>query len=71
MIYIYSKQGCLKCEQLKQTYDVQGIHYIEREATRLEKRELMDDIDVDGFIQLQNQHGVLPVEVTYNGQAKT
>ncbi len=68
MKYIYSKQGCPKCEQLKKSYDVQGIHYIEREASRLtQRRGEMDDIDVDGFILLQNQHGVLPVEVTCKG----
>lgn len=65
MIYIYTKDKCGDCIELKQGYEAEGIKYIERDADRL-KNPMgdVDDIDKMAFAQLASQNMVFPVEVT-------
>lgn len=64
MKYIYTKDMCLACEELKERYDAQGINYIERDGDRLKTPATdRDSIDVDAFVQLSIQNMQFPVEV--------
>ncbi len=65
MKYIYTKDMCSACVELKEKYKAKGTEYIERDAVRLEAPgNDVDDIDKMAFAQLANQNMDFPVEVT-------
>ncbi len=65
MKYIYTKDMCSVCIELKAKYDADGTEYVERDGGRLKTpAEDRDSIDVDAFVQLSIQNMVFPVEVT-------
>lgn len=64
MKYIYSKSMCGACIALKKKYDDEGIEYVERDGSRLQKpADNSDEIDREGLVQLAMQNQVFPVEV--------
>lgn len=66
MKYIYTIKNCGDCYDLKKAYDLQGIQYIERDASRLTNPESdVDEIDKIAFAKLaDNNDGMtFPVEV--------
>ena len=64
MKYIYTAPDCPKCETLKESYKMQSIEYVERDADRLKNpAHDRDNIDVDAFVQLSMQNMILPVEI--------
>jgi len=64
MIYIYTAEGCSRCDDLKRRYDESGITYKERSANRLSSPDdRRDQVDVDAFAQLCMQNMILPVEI--------
>ena len=64
MKYIYTAEGCGRCENLKKKYKEQGIEYVERDVSRLKNPIIeYDDIDVDAQAQLAMQSMLLPIEV--------
>lgn len=65
MKYIYTKDICSACIELKAKYDSDGTKYEERDADRLKNpANDVDDIDKIAFAQLAAQNMALPVEVT-------
>lgn len=66
MKYIYTKDMCSACTELKEKYDSEGIKYIERDGDRLKTPAIdRDDIDLDAFVQLSIQNMVFPVEIEH------
>lgn len=66
MKYIYTKKKCGKCYDLKRDYDLQGILYVERPASRLTSPgNDVDEIDKIAFAKLadNNEGMVFPLEV--------
>ncbi|GAX62078.1 Pprimosomal protein N' (replication factor Y) - superfamily II helicase [Candidatus Scalindua japonica] len=64
MKYIYTAPDCPKCESLKESYKMQSIEFVERDAERLKNpAHDRDDIDIEAFVQLSMQNMVLPVEI--------
>ncbi|MCF6157568.1 MAG: hypothetical protein E3K32_03125 [wastewater metagenome] len=61
MKYIYTAESCPKCESLKKKYAVEGIQFIERDASRIKLPE--DEIDREALVQASMQNMELPVEV--------
>ncbi len=62
MRYLYSKNGCGKCEVMKREFEDQGIPYEERDAERITSPR--DTIDAEAFVQAAHQNMELPVVVT-------
>ncbi len=64
MIYIYTKDMCSACIELKAKYDADGVEYIERDGDRLKNPAPdRDSIDVDAFVQLSMQNMTFPVSI--------
>jgi glutaredoxin len=61
--YIYTQEGCTRCEQQKKKWDEEGVVYEERSADRLQGGNQSDQIDVDGFVDLCSKNMVLPAIV--------
>lgn len=66
MKYIYTKEMCGACIELKEKYNSEGVPFEERSAARILKPE--DDIDREAFIQIAQTgknptQPELPVEV--------
>lgn len=66
MKYIYTKDKCSACIELKDKYYNEGTEYIERDADRLQNPgNDVDEIDKIAFAKLadNNEGMVFPVEV--------
>jgi len=64
MKYIYTANGCKKCDELKQSYRSYNVNFVERSANRLKTpKEDWDQIDIDAFVALTMNNMELPVEV--------
>lgn len=62
MKYIYTKEMCSACHDLKKHYKELGIEYEEREADRITNPQ--DDIDKDMFIKIaQEGKSLNPIEL--------
>ncbi len=62
--YIYSKEMCSACDELKKEYKEQGVRFIERNGDRLDNDpRIFDDIDKEAFMNLQMQNLTFPVEI--------
>ena len=63
MYYIYTSEGCARCETQKEKWRKEGVEFIERDAERLNGGNHADQIDVDGFVELCSNNMVLPAIV--------
>lgn len=64
MKYIYTKDLCGACIDLKSKYKEQGIEFIERDGNRLSNPgDDRDEVDQEAFVQLSMQNMIFPVEV--------
>ncbi len=67
MIYIYTKDFCSACVDLKEKYRKEGVDFVERDGNRLiAPAGDRDSIDLDALTVLAMQNMTFPIEVESN-----